>query len=674
MIELTWIEQVINGDLSSLKHQTWLRHLALTQQNNINYERVNRIHQIEPQYSLKYVYKTLQILNNDDIEPKLKDIVKTVLIWSEVAKTGLSHVRTKWIQRGYNLAIHNIGSAQIFRELNPNHPNRKLIETLIETHGLIGQSLRGEVRFDLNLPLRRLMDEGFVEASDLRDILTALNHAIISAVSEPLWQSLESKVLKAINDMIHNHWSGLGTLDRVKQLRQTAIRSGEDVDQAIDEAAFSVFEQVFERFGLWYVEAALNEFSFTEFTNLFQWVLIQIGNSDIKHISFERLMVNIYYDHHGQKKINLYKKRMIENALHAYQQGKQPSNMHVTLVVDINPQDQIAWVDFQFSMASLKLIEFCELSEQADLMYEKAVLMLFDYFGLRKDAFDRFHNEGTYLQTMNQAIEHKAIILDYLVGTHIVDIGPGGGALMDMIERYNPKLSITGIDISTNVIEALMKKKHLEQHHWAVIQGDALNLSQYLKPKSVDTIIFSSIIHELFSYIEYAGTKFNIEVIRLALQSAFQVLKPKGRIIIRDGIMTEPKDTKRIIQFRTAEGLRFLENYVRDFKGRKIQYDIIGHQEVKMPVNDAMEFLYTYTWGEDSYIHEVNEQFGYFTPNEYIAFVHQLFKEQAQIITFKHYLQPGYRVALETKVTLLDTNHHPVEFPDSTCFMVIEKQ
>lgn len=674
MIELVWIEQVLNGDLSSLKHQIWLRHLTLTQHNSINYEQVNKIHQIDPLYSLKYVYKTLQILNSDSIQSNLKEIVKTVLIWSEVAKTGLSHIREKWVNKGYNLAIHNIGSAQIFRDLNPNHHDAVLISTLIETHGLIGQSLRGEVRFDLNQSLWRLIDEGIIESSNLRTILTSLNHAIIAAVSETLWQSLETKVIEAIDNIVHNHFLEFDTIERVKLLRQTAIQSGEDVDQAIEKSSVGVFKQVFDRFGLWYVEAALNEFSFTEFTSLFRWVLTQIGDSNIKHISFERLMKNIYYDHQGLKKVNLYKKRMIENALYQYQQGKQPTNIHVTLVVDHQIQDEIAWVDFQFSIAALKLIEFCELSEQADLMYEKAVLMLFDYFGLRKDAFDRFHNETSYLQTMNQAIKHKSIILDYLVGTNVVDIGPGGGALMDMIERYNPKLAITGIDISTNVIETLNKKKHLEQHHWTVIQGDALNLSNFVKPNSTDTIIFSSIIHELFSYIEYEGKRFNIEVIQLVLQSAFQVLKPKGRIIIRDGIMTEPKDTKRIIQFRTAEGLRFLENYVRDFKGRKIQYDIVGHQEVMMPVNDAMEFLYTYTWGEDSYIHEVNEQFGYFTPSEYVAFIHELFKDQIQIIKFEHYLQPGYRIALENKVTILDINRSPVDFPDSTCIMVIEKK
>jgi hypothetical protein len=31
---------------------------------------------------------------------------------------------------------------------------------------------------------------------------------------------------------------------------------------------------------------------------------------------------------------------------------------------------------------------------------------------------------------------------------------------------------------------------------------------------------------------------------------------------------------------------------------------------VEMPVNDAMEFLYTYTWRPESYVHEVQGRFG----------------------------------------------------------------
>ena len=70
--------------------------------------------------------------------------------------------------------------------------------------------------------------------------------------------------------------------------------------------------------------------------------------------------------------------------------------------------------------------------------------------------------------------------------------------------------------------------------------------------------------------------------------------------------MTEDKRLMRVIRFKDAGGMKFFQ----EFKGRIIQYEVLADNTVKMPVNDAMEFLYTYTWGEDSFVHEVQEQFG----------------------------------------------------------------
>jgi SAM-dependent methyltransferase len=274
---------------------------------------------------------------------------------------------------------------------------------------------------------------------------------------------------------------------------------------------------------------------------------------------------------------------------------------------------------------------------------------------------------------MNQTIDYKKVILDFITGTRIIDIGPGGGALMDLITDKLPGAKVMGVDISQNVLDALRKKKQLENSSWGVLYGDALNLPQYIEKGSVDTIVFCSILHELYSYIEYEGKKFNHITLAKALQSAFAILPLGGRIIIRDGIMTEPVNGKRIIRFLADEGLEFLHRYSRDFKGREIKYTVVGQNEVLLPVNDAMEFLYTYTWGEQSYVHEVNEQFGYFSPSEFKNFIMKVLGETAKIIEFRHFLQEGYSIALSQKVEFFDENRQKVRLPDSTCLIVIEK-
>ena len=137
--------------------------------------------------------------------------------------------------------------------------------------------------------------------------------------------------------------------------------------------------------------------------------------------------------------------------------------------------------------------------------------------------------------------------------------------------------------------------------------------------------------------------------------------------------MTEPVEQKRIIQFLSEDGMEFLERYAGDFKGRQIQYAVTGHNEVIMPVNDAMEFLYTYTWGEKSYVHEVNEQFGYFTPSGFRDFINDLFGGKAKITELRHFLQDGYSIALSPKIRIFDENRNETRLPDSTCIIVIEK-
>ncbi|PAF36581.1 SAM-dependent methyltransferase, partial [Terribacillus saccharophilus] len=304
--------------------------------------------------------------------------------------------------------------------------------------------------------------------------------------------------------------------------------------------------------------------------------------------------------------------------------------------------------------------------------YERATILLYDFFGFRKDAFDRLQNEQTYLTDMNNGQDHKRIISDYAKGTLMLDIGAGGGVMLDILSEDHPEAEVVGIDVSTNVIEELNRRKTRENKRWQVKQADALELKEYYDPGSVDTIVFSSILHEMFSYIPYKGKKFNPEVVIQALKSAFEVLNDGGRIIIRDGIMTEPKDDMRYLEFKDEKGYEFFKRYVKDFKGREIAYEVVNDVHIKLSVNDAMEFLYTYTWGEEAYPHEVQEQFGYYTPSEYKKAVEEALGDKARIIAFKHYLQDGYEEFLSSKVKVMD--EQGVEgLPDSTCFIVIEK-
>ncbi|RCX12077.1 methyltransferase family protein [Anaerobacterium chartisolvens] len=687
MKSLTAIERIKNGDLKVLKSEKWLKYLALTSESNINLERLNSLEEMRNNYVLNYVEKTLKALATLKLSEDQAYIIEETLKWSEVAKSGLAHQRKQWINKGFNLFAHNIGSAEIYLEQSEesNPEIKRIVHNLIQTHGLIGQYIRGEVPLTDNKPLYQLVEDNKMSATELKEILKALNYCIVTAVDEGIWTDISKQVCEVIGYVIKGKFDKQYEVkERISRLRAVSISNGENFDAEYEKILFDprIIEKItklLEMADLWYVEAALFDFSFEEFIKAFLLITQEVNLFKAKHISFEWLMKAIYYQHEGKKRVNIYKKRIIEKYLaditiQDILEGSYKDNLHVAHEVTFHESlDDTVFFSFRFSAAGTKLIEFCIEAEKSDVLYESAIILLFDLFGLRKDKYDRFYEEEKYLATMNQTIDYKKVILDYISGTSIIDIGPGGGALMDLIEERYPEKKVLGVDIAQNVLDSLKKKKHLENRKWDVLYGDALNLGEYIEIGSVDTVIFCSILHELFSYIEYNGRKFNHETLAAAFKSVFEVLPAGGRIIIRDGIMTEPECEKRIIKFLSEEGMQFLERYAKDFKGRGIEYTVVGQNEMLMPINDAMEFLYTYTWGEKSYVHEVNEQFGYFTPSGFKEFILSVLGKEAKIIEFKHFLQDGYTIALSQKIEFFDTDRNPARLPDSTCIVVIEK-
>ncbi|WCT56867.1 class I SAM-dependent methyltransferase [Paenibacillus kyungheensis] len=684
---LTAIDNYRNlGYLSTDNPYLWLHYLVSAEERIVNLERVTTLQELSNANPvLDYVERTLRILDQLRVSYWQKELIEEVLIWSETAKGGTMRERIRWQEQGINLFVHNEGSAELYMHASadPQQERTQLVTTLIRTHGLIGQCLRGEVPFAENVPLTDQVSHGVLSPEEMKTTLLILNRCIIEAVSSELWQQVQDDVLALIQPIVYQEqpldWT---TEDRILRLRAASIHKGENTVESLHQLNAQInLEQSFallDHQTFWYVEAALQDFSFEEFAKIFT-LISHIVPKDVRHISFERLMNTMYYDYKGIKKVNVYKKRMIEKVLAecSWDQlstgtwGQDSPHLSYECVQEPHIADTV-FFNFVFSPAAEKLIEFCIEAEKSPL-YEKAVLLLFDLFGLRRDAYDRFHNEESYLEMMNQTVDYKRILLRYIVGETIIDIGPGGGVMLDLIEEEWSDKRAIGIDISENVIEALQRKKQLEGRSWEVMKGDALALREIVEPGSVDSVLFSSILHELYSYVPFNGHKFNLETVAAALSSAYDVLSTGGRIIIRDGIMTEPTGQKRRIQFLQDDGLSALERYAQDFVGRSIEYEVTGEQEVMMLVNDAMEFLYTYTWGEEAYVHEVQEQFGYMTPSQYRTFIEQTLGAQAHIVHLESFLQAGYTEALQPKVNITDEWGESVPLPDSTCIIVIEK-
>jgi hypothetical protein len=170
---------------------------------------------------------------------------------------------------------------------------------------------------------------------------------------------------------------------------------------------------------------------------------------------------------------------------------------------------------------------------------------------------------------------------------------------------------------------------------------------------------------------------FRIESVQEVVRAAFAALRPGGRIVIRDGVMPPP--ATRRIQFLAADARPTFDLYVAQFEGRKIEFRELAADRVELSAADAMEFLYTYTWGPASFPYEVRELYGIMTYGDYVAaLVHWCGGDaHARVVELpaelRSYLQPGYKTGLARKITLTDELDRAVELPDSNCLIVIEK-
>ncbi len=245
-----------------------------------------------------------------------------------------------------------------------------------------------------------------------------------------------------------------------------------------------------------------------------------------------------------------------------------------------------------------------------------------------------------YYRIMNTSVSLKSEIPDYVVGERILDVGSGGGVMLDALEKkFGDSKTIIGTEISPIAMEYLSEKKIETKSHWTL---DKHNFVEGVYPIKVDTIIFSSILHEIYSYTFLHGRKFNLASVTTALDNAYDSLNPGGRIIIRDGV--KPHDYKEIksVTVKSSEGIDFFKKFIKDFKGYPtVERDFkIEGNKITGPFGILMEFIFKYDWGPVSYEREIHEQFGYLTNSAY----NEILESMGFTVTAsRSYFEEGYR-------------------------------
>lgn len=652
--------------------------------------------------------------------------LRAAILHLDIAKTSSAERRATWTQQGISLEVHNEAAAAILRRADRARtwPLGDVLGRLaiawVEAHGLAGQHVRGEgplVMFaplvgalrELAPPLARVLKVPTAEAVSLAlDALHVLDACDTGAVREGLLDDALLARLAAVRAQLGDvckapAWTDppralvaaqpaptrAWLVDRVRALRGGRQRAGEpasavgDAVAAIGDTELDALAPALATCQLWYCESATSGLSPAAQLGVLAAAVgaarsIGVDVTRPWHAQLRPLVARL----HGDSPAVRYRLRLVEAAL-----AQVPIRTLLTGTATLGPLGTLSAklahptdpdaivVDYHDTEESAALVTLLGLYEtRSQVAYHTMLKALCDLYGLRKDELDRVANEANYLASMNAARSDKQRMLDYVVakpGGTIVEIGPGGGVVLDLLEQRFPDAQVVGVDLSKEVVAALARRAAAGGNRWKVVLGAAEDLAQHVP--AADTVVFCSILHEVYSYTE---PRFQLSSVERVVRAAFDILRPGGRIVIRDGVMPPP-GTRRI-RMLAPDVKSVLDLYCAQFEGRKISYTLLTPDRVEMSAPDAMEFLYTYTWGPASFPYEVRELYGILPYDEYVASLVRWCggPGRAQVVDnpLRSYLQPGYAGALAEKIELTDEHDRPVALPDSNCLIVIERR
>lgn len=129
------------------------------------------------------------------------------------------------------------------------------------------------------------------------------------SVSKSLYHKICKEMYAAIDNIVNGRFESKPIGDRIQRLKKNCT---------ITRSLELELDMIFNVCDFWYVEAAAKDLDDDSFLK----ILVAIQNHPeivrVKHINFKPLLNNIYYDYEYAKKVNIYKKRIIENLMDKY--------------------------------------------------------------------------------------------------------------------------------------------------------------------------------------------------------------------------------------------------------------------------------------------------------------------------------------------------------------------
>lgn len=656
------------------------------------------------------------------LDPATRALVTIVLAFSDVSKGGSPEQKDAWQKRlGVDGTVHNEDSAvvldDVFRRVLSKAPlseDGKLVaeaRALCAATGMVGMRIRGEVQRDALAPLHDLLREG--DTDRLAGAWAIINRAETAAVRDGLltpeleaaFEEEERAILLTASsiDLMRSPLS-----DRIARMRGGALMTRESahaVERVLDalRGVRRVLEGRLSRAQIWYAEAAIGALSLVGAVRLLLYCsgsALRAGIDTTRpwHLDLLGLVAELRDPdgtprRHPARLLEVILEstpydRLMQGLLGGPGDEEGPAS---DADVRANPLltlpstkggEQALRFELRPSREAAALLTLLDVYEtKAQAQFHATLKALSDLYGLRKDDFDRVSNEASYLAAMNGARSDKARMLDFVVSGTIVEVGPGGGVVLELLAERFPGSRIVGIDSSLAVVEAFRERQGAAEAPFELVHGDAFQLPERFGEGELSTVVFCSVLHEIFSYCERGEPprRFQLEAVDELVAAAFRALHRGGRIVIRDGVM--PAREPRVLEFLDpawAEGFRL---FARDYEPRRIAFEPLDERRVKLDAADLFEFLTTFTWGPGSYPYEIREQRAVLPRAEYVARLLAVCAKacpgsrarEVDVGPLGSYLQPGYPEHIAPFVRITDASGAEVSMPDVNGVWVIEK-
>ena len=266
----------------------------------------------------------------------------------------------------------------------------------------------------------------------------------------------------------------------------------------------------------------------------------------------------------------------------------------------------------------------CFATQEVYLEYNlgDSIIELFSDSLINEDAdITETRDYNNYAKGMDQNIEFKFNdIHPFVVPGKIVDAGCGTGSLIWHLAKKFEESDIIGIEATRKFYEFCK----LQQYPNPFVFFYRRNvLYQNFKENTINTFIYSSILHEIYSYI-------NEKSLKKILENTYKQLAFRGRVIIRDVVGPENGKKKILMELNSHDGknqgeIKFLSTYskfyrfAKDFIPRKIKFrekKIDGKNFIELSLQDAYEFMSKMNY-VDNWQSEMHEEFGFWDFNKW---------------------------------------------------------